>query len=788
MAEEVTGVTSSSYSEEDLKRILSPNRKKYDEEIEMLLSSIKDNELKMESIKNITIPQIKDELKALKAEKNATIEKRAQIDADLERLNKDVPEKMRQLNQLESSLIYKNEEKIHSAIQKLEWNLQVQHFKLHEEKKIVSEIDRLKRSKKTLVQYLTLKQEISGIRDRQRRMREERDTYFRAVTNLKKKEEKLKQDFSLDKTSLTELKKDIDQLYEKKRQVVGSFKKQREEFQGIRDRQRRESWRRKEERKKEEAEFDDEYLQLVKELQLCQTLINYLNRYYNSPVQDVSVDSHSPSSSLDEPETIEEPIDSQYVVLKKNGETQGVDYTGGPKRLLKKNRRSRKQSWAKNITHTAQVLEQFMELNLNAPSTISDVPDSLQKLIAKKKYLEKEQQSNEVASEAGFSSTESMSRQASKTESCEGLVETNPGEKVYADLLKEGGGYDNCVTARGTKALQDSSTDKGGPVLDSCIRSVETKLTGFEQHINVISTGDNNNIAKNPISYIEELKPSLLIASKNPNAVFGRGKHQRFSPPKNLDFHQKTMRSAYAKHKWTNTSESASLLVSPSWTLPKTGVSLVSPLDFPSIMEMKSKKPLDRVASSPATVEATNDNKFMQWNLNEKQSPTASLSQSLSSSSKCHKILTARFSSPSTGSTSLWQVQESVAPAILDSEEFPPLSQVKSLPRRSSNLSVKSSNGCIANQDNQVEATQCSDEQLSPCNCDKSNLHVKLDDSKGTIGATTASSPLTVSQIPLADKLSTEKWVETSVAFTKDLCPINCEASSVSIRTESTRL
>lgn len=414
-----------------------------------------------------------------------------------------------------------------------------------------------------------------------------------------------------------------------------------------------------------------------------------------------------------------------------------------------------------------------------------------------KKCLEKEQQSNEVASEAGFSSTESMSRQASKTESCEGLVETNPGEKVYADLLKQGCCCDNCVTVSGSKALQNSSTDIGGPVLHSCIRSVETKLTAFEQgekikffeDINVISTGDNNNIAKNPSSNIEELKPLLSAAAKNnPNAVFGKGKHQKLSPPKNLDCRQKTMRSAYAKHRWTNTSESASLLVSPSWTLPKTGVSLVSPLDFPSIMEIKSKKPLDRVASSPATVEATNVNKCMQWNLAEKQSPTATPSQSLTSSSKCHKTLTARFSSPSTGSSSLWQVQESVAPTILDSEEFPPLSQVKCQPRRSSKLCVKSSNGCIANQDNQVEATQCIDEQLSSCDSDKTNLHAKLEESKGTKVVPTASSPLTVSGIPLADKLSTEKWVETSVAFTKDLCPINCEGSSISILTESTRL
>ena len=49
-------------------------------------------------------------------------------------------------------------------------------------------------------------------------------------------------------------------------------------------------------------------------------------------------------------------------------------------------------------------------------------------------HFEREQQLLESSSDAGISATEStvceLSRQASKTESCEGAVDTNPGDQV----------------------------------------------------------------------------------------------------------------------------------------------------------------------------------------------------------------------------------------------------------------------------------------------------------------------------------------------------------------------
>ena len=58
---------------------------------------------------------------------------------------------MDSLSKVQGNLPYKNEDRINEAIRRLEHQLRTQNFNVREERKIVSEIDRLKRSKKSLV-------------------------------------------------------------------------------------------------------------------------------------------------------------------------------------------------------------------------------------------------------------------------------------------------------------------------------------------------------------------------------------------------------------------------------------------------------------------------------------------------------------------------------------------------------------------------------------------------------------------------------------------------------------
>ncbi|CAG5135353.1 unnamed protein product [Candidula unifasciata] len=431
----------------EIYKVRPPNKKKYEEDMEKILSQIKEKEAEMERLKSLGSLSMTSELQRIKAERSAAIAKRKKIDQELEKLKKIIPDKMRHLVQLESSVIYKSEDKINTAVQRLEWNLKVQPFKLMEEKKIVSEIDRLKRSKKTLVQYMALKQDISGIRDMQRRMREERDMYFQAVGKLNAEEERLRREMISAKTTLSVLKFQIDELHESKRQLVANHKKQMEEFQGAKEKQRKGNWKKREdykksvitERRQQLVDLEVEKTPHYRYISWCNSLIKVLSCYNKLSTQDPSPESLSPASSVEEPELADEIGDGQYVLLKKPDDS--LENAAGTRRSSKKNRRLRKQSSMKKVTLSPDMVQQLTELGLKAPNSMSEVAEAIESLTLKKILLEQEQQASEVASDAGISATESliceMSRQVSKTESFEGTVDTNPGDQVYAEILHD---------------------------------------------------------------------------------------------------------------------------------------------------------------------------------------------------------------------------------------------------------------------------------------------------------------------------------------------------------------
>ncbi|KAL3891658.1 hypothetical protein ACJMK2_003910 [Sinanodonta woodiana] len=474
----------------DGRRVKPPNKKKFEEELELITRQIKEKETLHQILPKPGETPV-TELRDIRAEKDAAILKRKKIDSDLKLLNQEITKKMGLLSNTESNLHYKNEAKIDDAIKKLEWQLKVQNFKLSEEKKVVAEIDKLKRSKKHLTQYFAQKKEIDEMRDRQRRMREEREYYFKNLSNLKSKEEDAKKsNFDRKEKALT-LKKEIDELYEKKRKMIADFKKEETEFyrqkQSLRIRQRRE---REEERKASEEAFQKEIEEyqaqkepFEDEKNLCNTLINYLQRFSTGTADDNLIsprDETAPESSqpnLTGP--AQELEDGKYVLLKKNEACEA--YTGAIKRPNRRSRKGRKVSVTKQLTHTPQIFAQFASLNLNAPANVSEIAASIEQLQARKCFYEEqtpdlsrsrihlsgsfsssgsmssmespmwerqstwgfvevqpaisEHQTPSDAGTSGESGFHDMSRQASKTESSESVADAEAHESIMAEII-----------------------------------------------------------------------------------------------------------------------------------------------------------------------------------------------------------------------------------------------------------------------------------------------------------------------------------------------------------------
>merc|ERR1712154_293119 len=98
------------FAEPDPHRLRPPNRKRFEDEMEELQLRIKDKEAQLSSCGNSQTSQnVSQQLKALKEERLSAIECRRGVDAELDKIKKTIPEKMKEQTVLESSLSYRSE-------------------------------------------------------------------------------------------------------------------------------------------------------------------------------------------------------------------------------------------------------------------------------------------------------------------------------------------------------------------------------------------------------------------------------------------------------------------------------------------------------------------------------------------------------------------------------------------------------------------------------------------------------------------------------------------------------
>ncbi|XP_060600716.1 myosin-2 heavy chain-like isoform X2 [Ruditapes philippinarum] len=557
-------------SSQDLRRQMNrPNKKKYEEEMEELQKLIRAKEAEIKTSGNANPDASPVQPRELRAEKEAAINKRKKLDNDLRLLNEEIKKKMGQLSKTESNLHYKNEAKIDDAIRKMEWQLKTQNFRLSEERKIVAEVDKLKRSKKVLAEYFTQKKEVDKMRESQRRMRGEREYYYKAVTNISKREEELKKANHEKKVKIEEIKKELDQLYNKKRELFMEFKQCESDYQQqLKERRhwlRKQSFKKKEEERKakeeiwqkEMMEYEAQREPFEDEKNLCNTLISYLQKRNNSEREDSMLSSpREERPDLSAGIGLADSLDGgKYVLLKKSEEAE-VDYSvaNKPRRRSKK---GRKLSVTKPLAHTPQIIAQFSSLNLNAPSNMSELAASIEQLQARKRYYEEETghvarpllgslsgsfsssgslsssldsplrdrsstwgfvevppaiAENQTPSDAGNSAESGfhdMSRQASKTESSESTAECAQNDQALEELIKQSTEYGESETSR-------SSSDTITPEEHICEDQSKGSGSPKSSQGNIESVSDNqslhshDNDSAESLVFEENAKSNLL--------------------------------------------------------------------------------------------------------------------------------------------------------------------------------------------------------------------------------------------------------------------------------------
>lgn len=453
--------------------------------------------------------------------------------------------------------------------------------------------------------------------------------------------------------------------------------------------------------------------------------------------------------------------------------------------------------------------------------------------------LEQEQQASEVASDAGISATESlmceMSRQASKTESFEGTVDTNPGDQVYAEIFHgcldeqsdQPEGWEVAGAVGGFVEVSEILSPNSDSTVECDAGSIESQSSVCDSCHNAghyVTRSEMVRAERDVLTEASEsdkihgvLNPSCLPSALDQISRMGVSSNAACSTP-HRDRSVENV-ACLSKPRCEGPSQVAVPTAekeNPSLCTPlcsKTGHQVVpstSSLHFPALALNCATPPISLSSTGTKSV----------WKLPVDSSKPVHLTSSVlpaSSPVQPNGTLSAR-SSASVGQVANVAISSpwSLPGLMLDDGEFPSLSESLSQSRRGSSISTRSSDGSSPQT-----------EQLShPCEPQPgthganqiTDLINPVQASTPTVFHVTQSCPLQIvpgsasmpatpltsqncpealphsdrllskSQIPSMDMSSTEKWVESSVAFIKDLIPDQCMDHATAAFTESTRL
>ncbi|CAB3996892.1 Hypothetical predicted protein [Paramuricea clavata] len=359
-------------------------------------------------------------LRVLKNEKEEKLKQKQVIDAEIKTLNQQVVKKNETCMKLQANVKYKDEQRTNNAIKNLERHLNTHQLKLSEEKKLVSEIDALKRSKKTLNEYLSAKQEVDQLRQRQSRLRNERDILIRETHDIKARENDVK--VSLD--SLKEenmekgseetkpvidrevLKKEIDSLYEQRRelhechkQALANYREEQKQIEKERQQMKAEQRRNETRLTKitaERARQDKRHMPTHKphegeNVSVCVCLIQYLEPLIVQCSCDDEVDGRKSPRYLDVPKCDAIIPEEGSFAMKPDDNLGGLFVPSNRRMTRKGSRKGRKsKDFSQKLVLHPHVFEQFLKLNLEPPSTYADIIGILEKLREKKDFYERE--------------------------------------------------------------------------------------------------------------------------------------------------------------------------------------------------------------------------------------------------------------------------------------------------------------------------------------------------------------------------------------------------------------
>ena len=433
-----------------------PNRVKHEQQLEDLVDRI--SRLRVERGGLAGRLRLKrDQLAGVREEREKIIRDKAAVFDQLEWANKEVRQKGDFIQKLRSGVSFSRAEEIDDQVRRLEVQLARSSLKLPEERRLVTEIDRLKRSRRTLQEFNKEKLLLEQLRADQQAARERRENWFRQSREAKAREDQFRADMRMLGEKLEEVKLQVEGLEGEQRAMVEEYRAQEYLYRRYLAQKKAEQRRRTEyerlvaarEEEAELAEIKATCEPLLAERQLCSALIVYCeglagsssspatpstpldgfppvssggnflalplppSRRRSSGFSNYSGSSSNYATPLGcSPATTPmsgsppDSIDADKPGYYKKKEDHDVFFAGSKKKN-KKNRNERRPSFKKCLNHNRETYLQFSSVGLEPPTSFFNIPEVIQLLREKLQKFELQAAEIKAARNKGSDTAES---------------------------------------------------------------------------------------------------------------------------------------------------------------------------------------------------------------------------------------------------------------------------------------------------------------------------------------------------------------------------------------------
>jgi uncharacterized coiled-coil DUF342 family protein len=434
--------------EGERKRIPFPNQAGYEKEVGMIreririlrdeLSVVKqDLATSTEGIKDTFASkrqEIRQKLDVVREKQKSTDEQRQLVLDKMKEVTQVREKRMESIQAMKAKMPYKSTEEVDRAIRELEQQIEMRTSSLLEEKRLLNEISNLKKAKRNVLDFQDkldeferdkqtsseLKNSLKALDNQATVLRRQADGIVQELNGVRKEQDGQYKQFSDKINRRKELIAALDVEHDKLHKLILEIrKKANEHMEKLReDRAKRSEMLRLKKEKIDEEQRSAEVERLkelssippfVEEILKCNALLLYLAPFgKTAAILAASSSSPSPSSSPElipptkgannEPQTTTSSalssIEGVDKILKKKSD-RGIEDEDSPYLNLgkKKEKKATKKPALKNdiLRHPLSVIDEFMKISVNPPTTVSDVPRAIQELQTKRDHFQSEQ-------------------------------------------------------------------------------------------------------------------------------------------------------------------------------------------------------------------------------------------------------------------------------------------------------------------------------------------------------------------------------------------------------------